>query len=74
MTVSINVTWDNKNREKLISTAVRVMANQVTGCFHSETQIIRLQHEGSMTWVQCQMGFVGALCSYQKKPFEKFCN
>ena len=46
MKVSIYVTWDKKNREKLISTAVRVMAIRVTGRFDSETQIIRLRHEG----------------------------
>ena len=74
MKVSINVTQDKKNREKLISTAVHVMAVRGTGCFHSETQIVHLQHEGSMTWVQCKLGFVGDLCSYQKTPFEKFCN
>ena len=72
MKVSINVTRDKKNREKLISTAVRVMAVRVTGHFHSETQIICLQHKGSMTWVQCELGFVGNLCSYQKTPFKKF--
>ena len=40
-------------------TAVRVMATRVTGPFWAETQIVCLQHEGSMTWVQCQLGFVG---------------
>ena len=55
-------------------TAVRVMAAQVTGPFWAETQIICLWHEGSMTWVQCQLGFVGDPCSYQKTPFEKFYN
>ena len=74
MKVSIDVTRDKKNREKLISTAVRVMAIQVTGRFDSETQIVCLQHEGSMTRVQCQLGFVGDPCSYQKTPFEKFCD
>ena len=74
MKMSIDVTQDNKNREKLISTAVRVTAIRVTGHFDSETQIFRLWHEGSMTWVQCQLGFVGVLCSYQKTPFEKFCD
>ena len=75
MKVSINVTQDKKNREKLMSTCVRVMAVQgVTGRFDSETQIIRLRHEGSMTWVQCQLGFVGDPCSYQKTPFKKFCD
>ena len=75
MKVSINVTQDKKNREKLMSTCVRVMAVQgVTGRFDSETQIIHLQHEGSMTWVQCQLGFVGDPCSYQKTPFKKFCD
>ena len=59
MKVSINVTWEKKNREKLMSTGVRVMAVRVTGRFDSETQIVRLWHEGSMTWVQCQLGFVG---------------
>ena len=54
--------------------AVRVMAAQVTGHFQAETQIIHLWHEGSMTWVQCQLRFVGDLCHYQKTPFEKFCN
>ena len=74
MKVSINVTQDNKNREKLFSTAVRVMAVRVIGHFHSETQIVHLQHEGSMTWVQCQLGFVGDFCSYQKTSFENFCD
>ena len=74
MKVSINVTRDNKNREQLFSTAVRVVAVQVIGCFLSETQIVHLRHEGSMIWVQCQLGFVGDLCSYQNTPFEKFCN
>ena len=64
MKVSINVTPDKKNREKLMSTGVRVMAIRVTGCFDSETQIFHLWHEGSMTWVQCQLGFVGDPCSY----------
>ena len=32
-------------------TAVRVTATRVTGRFQAETQIIHLQHEGSMTWV-----------------------
>ena len=54
-------------------TAVRVMAARVSGPFGAETEIIRLRHEGSMTWVQCQLGFVGDPCSYQKTPFEKFC-
>ena len=55
-------------------TAVRVMAARVSGPFGAETQIIHLQHEGLMTWVQCQLGFVGDLCSYQETPFEKFCD
>ena len=55
-------------------TTVRVMATQVSGPFGAETQIICLQHEGSMTLVQCQLGFVGDPYSYQKTPFEKFCN
>ena len=55
-------------------TAVRVMAARVTGPFQAETQIIRLWHEGLMTWVQCQLGFVGDLCSYQKTLFDKFCD
>ena len=55
-------------------TAVRVMAAQVSGPFGAETQIIRLRHKGSMTWVQCQLGFVGDLYSYQKTPFKKFCD
>ena len=55
-------------------TAVRVMAARVSGPFGAETQIICLPHEGSMTWVQCQLEFVGDLCSYQKTPFEKFCD
>ena len=38
MKVSINVTQDKKNREKLISTAVQVMAIRVTDHFDSETQ------------------------------------
>ena len=48
------------------------MPAQVSGPFGAETQIIHLQHEGSMTWVQCQLGFVGDPYSYQKTPFEKF--
>ena len=55
-------------------TAVRVMAARVSSPFGAETQIVCLQHEGSTTWVQCQLGFVGDLCSYQKTPFEKFCD
>ena len=55
-------------------TAVRVMATRVSGPFGAETQIVSLRHEGSMTWVQCQLAFVGDLCSYQKTPFEKFCD
>ena len=55
-------------------TAVRVMAARVSGPFGAETQIIHLWHEGSMTWVQCQLGFVGDLCSYEKTPFKKFCH
>ena len=39
MKVSINVTWDKKNREKLMSTGVRVMAVRVTGHFDSETNL-----------------------------------
>ena len=74
MKVSINVTQDKKNREKLMSTGVRVMAIRVTGCFDSQTQIFNLWHEGLTTWVQCQLGFVGDPCSYQKTPFEKFCD
>ena len=72
--MSINVTRDNKNREKLFSTAVRVMAIWVIGHFHSETQIICLWLEGPITWVQYQLGFVGDLYSYQKTPFKKFCD
>ena len=55
-------------------TAVRVMAAWVTGPFRAKTQIICLRHEGLMTWVQCQLGFVGDLCSYQKTPLENFCD
>ena len=55
-------------------TTVRVMAAQVSGPFGAETQIVRLRHEGLTTWVQCQLGFVGDLCSYQKTPFKKFCD
>ena len=55
-------------------TAVQVMAVRVSGPFWAETQIVCLQYEGSMTWVQCQLGFVGDPCSYQKTPFKKFCN
>ena len=55
-------------------TAVRVMAARVSGPFGAETQIICLQHEGSTTWVQCQLGFVVDLYSYQKTPFEKLCD
>ena len=74
MKVSIDVTQDKKNREKLVSTGVQVMAIRVTGCFDSETQIFCLQHEGSMTLVQCQLGFVGDPSSYQKTPLKKFCD
>ena len=52
--VSIDVTQDKKNSEKLISTAVRVMAIRVTGHFDSETQIVCLRHEGSMTVGICR--------------------
>ena len=55
-------------------TDVRDMATSVTGPFQAKAQIIHLQHEGLMTWVQCQLGFVGDLCSYQKTSFKKFCN
>ena len=55
-------------------TTVRVMAARVSDPFGAETQIVCLWHEMSMTWVQCQLGFVGDLCSYQKTPFEKFCD
>ena len=55
-------------------TTVRVMAARVSGSFGAETQIVHLRHEGLMTWVQCQLGFVGDPCSYQKTPFEKFCD
>ena len=54
MKVSINVTQDKKNREKLMSTSVQVIAVRVTGRFDSKTQIFHLRHEGSTTWVQCQ--------------------
>ena len=37
MKVSIDVTRDKKNREKLMSTGVQVMAVRVTGHFYSET-------------------------------------
>ena len=74
MKVSIDVTRDKNNREKLISTAVGVMAIRLNGRFDSETQIVHLRHKGLMTWVQCQLGFVGDLCSYQKTPFKKFCD
>ena len=72
MKVSINVTRDKKNGEKLMSTGVQVVAVWVTGRF--ETQIFCLWHEGSTTWIQCQLGFVGDPCCYQKTPFEKFCD
>ena len=49
------------------------MAARVSGPFGAETQIVCLQHEG-LTWVQCQLGFVGDPCSYQKTPFEKICD
>ena len=55
-------------------TAVRVMAARVTGPFGAETQIVGLRHEGSTTWVPCQLGFVGDPSSYKKTPLEKFCN
>ena len=55
-------------------TTIQVMAARVSGPFGAETQIICLQHEGSMTLVQCQLGFVGDPYSYQKTPFEKFCD
>ena len=55
-------------------TTVQVMATRVSGPFVAETQIIRLQHEGLTTWVQCQLEFVGDLYSYQKTPFKKFCD
>ena len=55
-------------------TAVQVMATRVSGPFGAKTQIVRLWHEGLTTWVQCQLGFVGDPCSYQKTPFEKFCD
>ena len=55
-------------------TTVQVMAAQVSDPFGAETQIICLWHEGLITWVQYQLGFVGDLCSYQKTPFKKFCD
>ena len=48
------------------------MAAQVSGPFGAKTQIISLWHEGSMTWVQCQLGFVGDLCSYQRHLLRSF--
>ena len=69
MKVSIDVTQDKKNREKLMSTSVPVMAVRVTGHFDSKTQIFHLQYEGLMTWVQCQLGFVGDLCTYLSRSF-----
>ena len=50
------------------------MAIRIIGHFWAETQIVCLWHEGLMTWVQCQLGFVGDLCSYQKTPFKNFCD
>ena len=55
-------------------TTVRVMAARVTGPVGAKTQIVHLRHEGLMTWVQCQWGFVGDPCSYQKTLFKKFCD
>ena len=40
-------------------TAVQVMAARVSGPFGAETQMVCLWDEGSMTWAQCQLGFVG---------------
>ena len=51
-------------------TTVRVMATRVSGPFGAETQTVHLRHEGLTTWVQCQLGFVGNPCSYQKTPFK----
>ena len=42
-------------------TPVRVMAARVSGPFRAKTQIVLLRHEGSTTWVQCQLGFVGSI-------------
>ena len=55
-------------------TAVCVMAPRVTTPFQAKIQVVHLWHEGSMTWVQCQLEFVGDPCSYQKTPFKKFCD
>ena len=46
----------------------------INGSPNSEWMIKEIGTERSMTWVQCQLGFVGDLCSYQKTPFEKFCD
>ena len=72
MKVSIYLTRFSENSKNSTLTAVRVMAAGVSGPFGAETQIICLWHEGLMTCVQCQLGFVGDPCSYQKTPFEKF--
>ena len=48
------------------------MAARVSGPFRAETEIVRLQHEGLMTWVQCQLGFVGDPCSYERHLLRSF--
>ena len=53
-------------------TVVRVMAARVSGPFGANTQIIRLWHEGSMTWVQCQLGFVGAPVATKRHLLRSF--
>ena len=63
-----------KIKKNSMLTAVWVMTAWVSGPFWAKTQIICLLHEGSTTWVQCQLGFVGDPCSYQKTSFKKFCN
>ena len=55
-------------------TAVRVMAAQVIGHFWAKTQIIHLWHEGLMTWVQCQLGFVGTSVTTKRHLSRFFVN
>ena len=50
------------------------MAFRVIGHFLAKSKIVHLWHERLMIGVQCQLGFVGDLFSYQKVPFENFCD
>ena len=60
MKVSIYLTWFSQNFKKFHVDHCPNYGTPVTGPLQAKTQIIYLQHEGSTTWVQCQLGFVGS--------------